>query len=89
MHPLKLVQIKNPFGILSTNPQIPWEWVGPIFFKKKMFGWDTLVTNHSTTFLTTAIICWTLKLKIAGLRQSRDMSIVVGGGEAEAPLPRL
>ena len=47
------------------------------------------VTNHSTTFLTTAIICWTLKLKIAGLRQSRDMSIVVGGGEAEAPLPRL
>ena len=43
MHPLKLVQIKNPFGILSTNPQIPWEWVGPIFFKKKMFGWDTLM----------------------------------------------
>ena len=32
VHPLKLVQIKNPFGILPTNPQIPWEWVGNIFF---------------------------------------------------------
>ena len=32
VHPLKLVQIKNPFGILQTNPQIPREWVGNIFF---------------------------------------------------------
>ena len=32
VHPLKLVQIKNPFGILPNNPQIPWVWVGNIFF---------------------------------------------------------
>ena len=32
VHPLKFVQIKNPFGILSINPQIPQKWVGPIDF---------------------------------------------------------
>ena len=48
MHPLKLVQIKNPFGILQTNPQIPREWVGNFDFQKNMFGWDTLMhsLNH-------------------------------------------
>ena len=35
VHPLKLVHIKNPFGILPINPQIPWEWVGLFDFKKK------------------------------------------------------
>ena len=37
VHPPKLVKIKNPFGILQTNPQIPWEWVGNIFFKKHVW----------------------------------------------------
>ena len=32
VHPLKVVQIKNPLWILQTDPQIPWEWVGNIFF---------------------------------------------------------
>ena len=45
MHPLKLVKIKNPFGILQTNPQIPREWVGNFDFQKNMFGWDTLMYN--------------------------------------------
>ena len=49
VHPFKLVQIKNPFGILPTNPQIPWEWVGNIFFKKNMFGWDTLMYSMIST----------------------------------------
>ena len=43
VHPLKLVQIKNPFGILQTNPQIPQKWVGLFYFQKNMFCWDTLV----------------------------------------------
>ena len=47
VHPLKLVQIKNPFGILQTNPQIPREWVGNFDFQKNMFGWDTLVHIHT------------------------------------------
>ena len=32
VHPLKLVQIKNPFGIPQTNPQITREWVGNFDF---------------------------------------------------------
>ena len=43
------------------------------------------VTNHSTTFLTTAIICWTLKLKIAGLRQSRDICLLLLEGVKQKP----
>ena len=43
VHPLKLVQIKNPFGILQINPQIPREWVGNLDFQINMFGWDTLM----------------------------------------------
>ena len=30
MHPLKLVKIKNPFGILQPTTQIPRKWVGCI-----------------------------------------------------------
>ena len=44
VHPLKVVKIKNPFGILQTNPQIPREWVGNFDYQKNMFGWDTLMT---------------------------------------------
>ena len=49
MHPLKLVQIKNPFGILQTNPKMPREWVGNFDLKKKRvwLGRDTLVFNNS------------------------------------------
>ena len=43
VHPLKLVQIKNPFRIFPTNPQIPQEWVVPFYFLKSMFCWDTLM----------------------------------------------
>ena len=43
VHHLKLAQIKNPFGILQTNPQIPQKWVGPFYFQKNMLGWDTLM----------------------------------------------
>ena len=32
VHPLKLVQIKNAFGILPTNLQKQQEWVVPIDF---------------------------------------------------------
>ena len=35
VHPLKVVKIKNPFGILQTNTQIPQDWVGFILFLKK------------------------------------------------------
>ena len=28
VHPLKLVQIKNPFGFLQPTTQIPQEWAG-------------------------------------------------------------
>ena len=42
MHPLKVVEIKNPFGIFQPTTQIPQEWVGFIFFLKNMFWWDTL-----------------------------------------------
>ena len=38
MHPLKLVEIKNPFGILQPTTQIPREWVGFFYFKKTCFG---------------------------------------------------
>ena len=36
-----LNQMKNPFGILQTNPQIQWD----------MFGWDTLSYNLFCTLL--------------------------------------
>ena len=42
VHPLKVVKIKNPFGILQTNTQIPQDWVGLFDFQKNMFCWDTL-----------------------------------------------
>ena len=41
----KTCKIKNTFGILQTNPQIPQEWVGPFYFIKNMFCWDTLIYN--------------------------------------------
>ena len=43
VHAPKFVKIKNPFVILSTNPQIPQEWVVPFYFLKNMFCWDTLM----------------------------------------------
>ena len=43
VHPLKVVKIKNPFGILQTNTQIPQVWVGLFDFQKYMFCWDALV----------------------------------------------
>ena len=46
MHPLKVVEIKNPFGIFQPNTQIPREWVGFIFFLKNMFWWDTLMSKQ-------------------------------------------
>ena len=46
MHPLKLVEIKNPFGILQPTTQIPREWVGFFLFQKNMFWWDTLMYTH-------------------------------------------
>ena len=46
MHPLKLVEIKNPFGILQPTTQIPQEWVGFFLFQKNMFWWDTLLGNQ-------------------------------------------
>ena len=49
VHPLKLVQIKNPFGILQTNPQIPQKWVGLFYFQKNMFCWDTLMNIGNVT----------------------------------------
>ena len=60
VHPLKLVQIKNPFGILQTNPQIPREWVGNFDFQKNMFGWDTLVIPNC--FLTCVILMYNIYL---------------------------
>ena len=38
VHPLKVVKIKNPFGILQTNTPIPQYWVGFFFFKKTFFA---------------------------------------------------
>ena len=46
VHALKLVKIKNPIRILQTNPQIPQEWVGPFYFIKNMFCWDTLIITE-------------------------------------------
>ena len=43
VHPLKVVEIKNPFGIFQPTTQIPPEWVGFIFVLKNMFWWDTLL----------------------------------------------
>ena len=44
VHPQKVVKIKNPFGILQTNSQIPQEWVGPFNFLKKILGRPTVQT---------------------------------------------
>ena len=46
VHPLKVVEIKNPFGIFQPTTQIPREWVGFIFFLKNVFWWDTLGTSQ-------------------------------------------
>ena len=46
MHPLKVVEIKNPFGILQPTTQIPRDWVGIFLFQKNMFWWDTLLGNQ-------------------------------------------
>ena len=46
MHPLKLVEIKDPFGILQPTTRILREWVGFFLFQKNMFWWDTLVTIY-------------------------------------------
>ena len=51
VHLLKLVEIKNHFGILQINPQIPREWVGNFDFLKNMFGWDTLMMIHMLKWL--------------------------------------
>ena len=42
--PLKIVEIKNPFGFLQTNPQADAWWVGLYWFLKKVF----LVVHPST-----------------------------------------
>ena len=53
MHPLKLVEIKNPFGILQPNPNTT--GVGWVFFiSKNMFWWDTL----RSTLLGTLRMSW-------------------------------
>ena len=57
VHPLKLVQIKNPFGILQTNPQIPQKWVGLFYFQKNMFSWDTLIDTFQQTGCKSWMIC--------------------------------
>ena len=59
MHPLKVVEIKNPFGIFQPTTQIPREWVGFIFFLKNMFWWDTLLL---TPIFTHKILLPTLSL---------------------------
>ena len=69
MHPLKLVQIKNLFGILQTNPQIPREWVGNFDFQKNMFGWDTLLYNKHDTYG-----CVPAQRKCAGIAVERALS---------------
>ena len=41
--PLNIVEIKNPFGFLLTNPQADALWVALIFILKKVFFWYTLM----------------------------------------------
>ena len=43
VHPLKVVKIKNPLGILQSTAQIPQKRVGFFYLKKNMFWWDSLV----------------------------------------------
>ena len=43
VHPLKVVKIKNPLGILQSTSQIPQKRVGFFCFKKNMFWWDSLM----------------------------------------------
>ena len=62
----KTCKIKNTFGILQTNPQIPQEWDGPFYFLKNMFCLDTLLSREITTlsFLweTLILITWDANL---------------------------
>ena len=43
-----MVEIKNPFGFLQTNPQADAWRVGLILFLKKLFLWYTLLSIDST-----------------------------------------
>ena len=52
MHPLKVVEIKNPFGILQPTTQIPRDWVGIFLFQKNMFWWDTLINTFKSKHLS-------------------------------------
>ena len=50
VRPLKLVQVKNPFGIPYTNPQTPQVWVAPFYFLRKTPVFLTTFSNHQPVF---------------------------------------
>ena len=46
---LNVIEIKNPFGSLQTNPQADAWWVVLISSLKKMFSWYTLLVTSINT----------------------------------------
>ena len=53
---LNLVEIKNPFGSVQTNPQANAWWV-PLFISlKKVFFWNTLIITHTSWSLLSLIV---------------------------------
>ena len=59
---LNLVEIKNPFGSVQTNPQADAWWVPLFIFLKKVFFWNTLMYRvfNLLVYWSGFLLLWTI-----------------------------